>query len=81
MNNFNKNNVWWGIRVFSLFLFALLAIATCAGVWNSGYDSWVSWCAALLLIFVGVVIVRNVIKILQENPGDIKSDDSGDENR
>lgn len=69
MNNFNKTNVKWGFKVLALFIFAILTIAVCAGVWNSGYDSWVSWCAVLLFIANAGIIIKATIKLLQEQPG------------
>ena len=69
MNNFNKTNVLWGLKVLFLFVLAILTIATCAGVWNAGLDRWVSWSALALFLAVGYVIARDTIVLLKEKPG------------
>ena len=34
MNEFNKGNMKWGGKVLFLFVWALLTIAVCCGIWN-----------------------------------------------
>lgn len=64
--NFGTNNFKWGIKVFLIIIWALLTIATCAGVWNSGAEPFVGWAALLLLIFNATAITGSVIKIINE---------------
>lgn len=46
--NFGTNNFKWGWKVLALFIYAILTIATCAGVWNSHPGAWLAVAAALL---------------------------------
>ena len=69
MNDFNKTNVKWGFKVLYLFVFAILTIAVCAGIWNARLGSWLSWCALALLVFVAQDVISRGAKLLQENPG------------
>ena len=58
MNEFNKGNMKWGLKVLLIFVWAILSIATCAMVWNF-VPSVLGKVAALGLFgFNGVAVVQ-----------------------
>ena len=58
MNEFNKGNMKWGLKVLLIFVWAILSIATCAMVWNF-VPSVLGKVAALALFwFNGVDVVQ-----------------------
>ena len=58
MNEFNKGNMKWGLKVLLIFVWAILSIATCAMVWNF-VPSVLGKVAALALFgFNGVAVVQ-----------------------
>ena len=52
----NKTRLEMGAKVVALFLFGLLTIITCAGVWNYCPETWVKWCAGALFVCNGIGI-------------------------
>lgn len=58
MTEDNKNRIAMGITVILMAVWALLTIATCAGVWNHCPEKAVKVFAFLLMAFNGVAIWR-----------------------
>ena len=56
MNDFNKGNMKWGLKVLLLFIWAILTIAVCAGVWNFVSNT-------LLCIAAGALLASNAFVI------------------
>lgn len=58
MNDQNKNNIREGLAKIALAIYALLTIATCAGVWNFCEEPAVKVMAGLLFACNAVVAVK-----------------------
>ena len=58
MNEQNKENVSWGVKVLMLFIWALLTIATCAGVWSFCPEFFVKILAGGLFASNGFAIYK-----------------------
>lgn len=70
MKGFGTNNFKWGIKVFLIIVWAMLTIATCAGVWNSGAEPFAGWAALLLLIFNAAAITYAARAVANEKTGE-----------
>ena len=57
MRDENKNRLAYGLKVFALILWAMLAIVTCAGVWNFCKETFVVVCSIILFLASGVGVV------------------------
>lgn len=58
MNEFNKGNMKWGLKVLLIFVWAILSIATCAIVWNFVPSVLGCIAAAGLFVFNAVAIIK-----------------------
>ena len=58
MNEFNKGNMKWGLKVLLIFVWAILSVATCAMVWNFIPNVLGKVAALALLGFNGVAVVQ-----------------------
>ena len=58
MNEFNKGNMKWGLKVLLIFVWAILSVATCAMVWNFVPSVFGCIAAIGLLAFNSIAIVK-----------------------
>ena len=66
MNQDNKNRIVKGLQVLVLVVFGLLSIITCVGVWNYCPETWVKWCAGVLLACNGFLVYAASKKMTPE---------------
>ena len=62
----NNSRIAKGIKVIALAVYGLLAIATCAAVWNYCPEPAVKWFAGALFVFNGISIYLHAKNIKTE---------------
>lgn len=56
MEQDNKKRIVKGAKILALTLFAIITIANCVGVWYFCPESFVKWCAGILMAVNAVAI-------------------------
>lgn len=58
MNEFNKGNMKWGLKVLFLFIWALLTVAICSAVWTFVPE-------VAIKVAAGALFAANVVEIVK----------------
>ena len=67
MNEKNKSELAFFAKILALAVWGLISIITFAGVLNYCPESFVKWCAGIVLVMNGIIIWRYARRLVKEH--------------
>lgn len=67
MDEKNKARWVYDLKMIAIFMWMVLTVITCVGVWNYNPEGFVKWCALALAVCNGVIAVKYYLRLKADN--------------